>query len=397
MGALAELDKIEAALAAVLGGADPPVWSGEDAAELVEAFSRIERRGAAGKALAAHRVAVSRVWVGAGDRSAAHWLARRAGSTVGAAAAVMETAVRLEGLPATAEAFRSGQLSEVQAREIASAAAGHPGREDELLAVARSESVQGLRLACRAAVAGDRDETAAHRAVHRSRYLKHWIDDDGAARLSVRLTVEDMATVLAAVDAFEAEVFATARAQGRVEPYHAYQADALVAAARAAVSAGTDRAGGGPKVMVQVLVDHAALLRGRAEPGETCEIVGVGRVPVATARTLMADAFVTALDSDGVDVYRVAHLGRTVTAHQRSALAVRDRECVIEGCHVTRHLEIDHVEEWAATHVTRLDRLARLCHFHHHQKTYDGYQLLGSPGHWQWIPPDPTPAGAADH
>ena len=29
MGVLAELDKVDAVLAAVLGGADPPVWSGE--------------------------------------------------------------------------------------------------------------------------------------------------------------------------------------------------------------------------------------------------------------------------------------------------------------------------------------------------------------------------------
>jgi len=322
-------------------------------------------------------------------------LARRAGSTVAAAAAAIETAARLEALAATAAAFRAGQLSEVQAREIASAAAGHPEREAELLAVAGSDSVQGLRLACRAAQAADRaDDTAAHRAVHRGRYPKHGVDDDGAARLSARLTVEDMATVLAAVDAFEAEVFAQARAEGRVEPYHAYRADALVAVA-AAVCAGSGTGTGRRVVTVDVLVDHAAVLRGRVEPGETCEIAGVGPIAVATARALMADAFINVLDTDGVEVYRVAHLGRAVTAHQRTALEVRDRECVIPGCHVTSHLEIDHVEEWAATHVTRLDALARLCHFHHAQKTYDGWRLEGTPGHWQWLPPASTRASAA--
>src|SRR6202035_3550032 len=138
-------------------------------------------------------------------------------------------------------------------------------------------------------------------------------------------------------------------------------------------------------------VDHGALVRGWAEPGETCEVAGVGPIPVATAQAMMADAFLGAVVTDGVDVYTVAHLGRSVTAHQRTALEVRDRECVVEGCHVTRHLEIDHVDGWAATGITKLDRLARLCHFHHAQKTYDVYQLQGSPGHWQWIPPPAPP------
>ena len=30
---------------------------------------------------------------------------------------------------------------------------------------------------------------------------------------------------------------------------------------------------------------------------------------------------------------------------------------------------------------------ALLCHFHHHQKTYEGYRLEGEPGRWRWIPP----------
>ena len=155
MGVGAELEKVDAALAAVVGGSDPPVWSGADAAVLVEVFARIERRAAAGKALAARRVADTGVWAASGERSAAHWLARRAGSTVGAAAAAIETAERLEVLPATGEAFVAGRLSEVQAREIASAAAGHPEREAALLARAGSDSVLGLRQACRAAVAAD--------------------------------------------------------------------------------------------------------------------------------------------------------------------------------------------------------------------------------------------------
>ena len=105
---------------------------------------------------------------------------------------------------------------------------------------------------------------------------------------------------------------------------------------------------------------------------------------------MMDDAFVSAVVTDGVEVSRVAHLGRRPTAHQRSALEVRDPECVVDGCHVRVGLEIDHVEPWSATRVTKLDALARLCRFHHAQKTHEGYRLEGGPGHWRWLKPDGT-------
>jgi hypothetical protein len=88
----------------------------------------------------------------------------------------------------------------------------------------------------------------------------------------------------------------------------------------------------------------------------------------------------------------LAHLGRRPTAHQRTALVVRDPECVVPGCHVRVGLEIDHVDPWCATRVTKLDRLARLCRFHHAQKTHEGYRLEGGPGHWGWLRPDGTEA-----
>src|SRR5207244_4182174 len=85
-----------------------------------------------------------------------------------------------------------------------------------------------------------------------------------------------------------------------------------------------------------------------------------------------------------------AHLGRRPTAHQRSALEVRDPECVVPTCHVRVGLEIDHVEPWSATRITKLDALARVCRFHHAQKTHEGYRLEGGPGHWRWLKPDGT-------
>ncbi len=72
----------------------------------------------------------------------------------------------------------------------------------------------------------------------------------------------------------------------------------------------------------------------------------MGPVPVATARSLMADAFGAAVVTNGVDVFSVAHLGRSVTAHQRSALEARGYRCEVPGCGATRGLEIDHIHDW---------------------------------------------------
>ena len=137
-----------------------------------------------------------------------------------------------------------------------------------------------------------------------------------------------------------------------------------------------------------VRIDHAALVRGWRRAEECCEIDGIGLVPVATVRAMMSDAFLAAVVTDGVDIRSVAHLGRAVTARQRTALLARDPVCVIPGCDVRRGLEIDHVEDWAATRVTRVDSLARICAHHHRQKTYEGWRLAGPPGQWTWTGPD---------
>lgn len=90
---------------------DPAVLDDGLAASLVAEFDRLERLAAAGKALAARRVADSNRWVSDGARSAAHWVADRTGVAVGSAVSTLETAERLDRLPGTDTAFRAGRLS----------------------------------------------------------------------------------------------------------------------------------------------------------------------------------------------------------------------------------------------------------------------------------------------
>src|SRR5438132_11440603 len=139
---------VEAAMREIVTGLAPETLTADAAANLVDTCATSARLAGAGKALAARRVADSNLWRGAGERSAAHWLARRAGASVGAALATLETAARLRELPGVDAALRAGELSGVQANEIASAAGADAKAEAELVAVARNDGF-ALRDKCR--------------------------------------------------------------------------------------------------------------------------------------------------------------------------------------------------------------------------------------------------------
>ena len=130
-----------------------------------------------------------------------------------------------------------------------------------------------------------------------------------------------------------------------------------------------------PPAMVVVQVDLAALKRGRALPAERCELQGVGPVAVPVVRSLVDDAFLACVFTEAGDIRAVAHLGRTVNQHLRTALVFRDRHCVVPGCGTGYGLEIDHVVPLESGGDTRLDNLALLCRHHHRMKTYEGWTL----------------------
>jgi len=433
-----------------LATADPDRVATARAAELVELFADIERLGAAGKVLFAERAAKSTVWRDQGSRSAASWMADKTGTGLGDAIATLETAAALQSLPETSEALRRGALSSAQVKAIATAAAGHPRAESELLAVAATHSLKGLKERCaqvRARAASAAEEVARYNAVKAARYVRHWADPDGAFRLDAKLTPDAGAKLLSAIEGEADARFAEARKAQDHDPPAAYMADALVAlvtfrstwsprqgssgssgsselsassessassgsselsassessassgcsgsydpsgSSGSARSPGTSRS---QRSTVCIRVDAAALRRGYAESGETCHIPGVGPVPVATATRQLSDAFVKLLVTDGVDVSTVCHVGRSVPAHVQTALEERDLHCVVPGCDVAHGLENHHWDvPYAECGTSTLAGLARVCGWHHDLLTYDGYTLGGGPGLWVLdAPPGPA-------
>ncbi|MDQ3783694.1 MAG: 13E12 repeat family protein [Actinomycetota bacterium] len=319
-------------LKAAVAELDPDVLEGTQAAKLVEVFAEAERLGAAGKGLAARRVADSGAWRASGERSAAHWMAAATGTSVGSAVGLLETAARLGELPGTDAAVRTGALSEAQTKEVAAAAAADPAAEKELLECADRDSLTALReRAAKVRAAAVSDEAERYELVHKRRWLRHWSDPDGAFRLDARLTPDAGTAVLAALEPSRERLLAEARAAGRREPHEAYAADALVAVAGHVRDCDTEPERTGPGALVHVLVDHKALTRGHVEGAESCEIAGVGPIPAATARALASDSILSVLVTDGTDIKTVSHPGRTIPARLRTALLARDRKCVVPG------------------------------------------------------------------
>jgi len=366
---------------------------GDEAAELVDLGIEVERLGAAIKLIAADRVGSER-WRAAGFRSAAAWMAAKAGTPVGPAIRALETLRLLDDLPATAAAFHSGRLSILQVSEVVDVASEWPHTEQHLLNAAEMLSLNDLREECRrvkAALVTDEDDR--YRRLRKGRYLRSWTDRDGAVRLSARLTPDDGARLLTQVDSICDEMVADAKTGGWFESREAHRADALVSLAR---SSRASDASPDPEATIHVWVDYDAMVRGHTIEGEQCEIPGIGPIPVSVARQLANDAYLKVLVTKADDIVAVAHAGRTIPARLRTFLECRDPKCIVPTCGERRGLQIDHRQPVAAGGLTRLDNLARLCRRHHYEKSVLGYRYRGGPGAWEWIPPEtPTPPDPA--
>ena len=195
---------------------------------MLAAFAEIEKLASGGKLLSARRVETSNVWRRKGHRSAAAHVAEATGVGLGPAIHALKAARQLGSLPTTEEALRDGRLSEVQVKEIADAAIRQPDAEQELVDTAQKEPLTLLKLRCRRVKATQGDQNAAYTAIHRSRFFRHWTDDDGGVRFDARLTPDEGARLVASIKTEADRLAVEARRAGLNEPRRALDADALV-------------------------------------------------------------------------------------------------------------------------------------------------------------------------
>ncbi len=357
---------------------DASALAPEVALRMVDEFGAIRRVVDGMLAKTAKRVTESDLV----ERDGAALVARTLGVRTGEVRAALETAARLEALPATDAAVREGRLSASAAEMIAIAATANPGAEDNLLRVA-ADGLVPLKDACIKARAAVEDPTARRARQHRLREFHSWTDSDGMIAGRYRLTPEVGGAVTKAIEAGVQRIFRSRTAGTDHEPNCAYAADAfagfVLGGAKGTQTANDEPAESntsqdprlpkGIDIRLNVMIDHGVMMRGGTADGEVCEIPGVGPVDVNWVKELLGSAFVTAIIKKGKNIVTVAHLGRHIPAEVQTALLVSGRECDVEGCNHRGYLERDHHDDYARGGATSFANLGWLCYRHHRLKS----------------------------
>ncbi len=384
----------------VYGRLDPVAVGLAEVPPVFDALAELERLCGGAVVRMAARYEEAGTWKRNGARSPEDDIARKTGTGTSRARRKLSTSKRLCSQPKIDDAVRRGRVSPDQADEVSDGAGASPDAEDELLDTAQRKPLHDLRRKVaeeRAKADKDREERA--RRLHRQRAVRRWDDPDGMGNLLLRLPGDAMAEVDARLKPLIDRAFADARDAGRFESVEAYTADVVKGlllsdvGSRSGDGAGTDGGSGRrqdvrPEKKVIALIDADALNRGRVEGDETCEIAGVGPVSVSAVRRLLSEAFLSVVIRKGTDIRNVTHLGRQVTATQRTALEARGGRC--ERCGSRHLLDIDHNEGWTLTHDTRLDDLSWFCWHCHDQKTRHNLRAVGGLGAKRFVRRDGT-------
>ncbi len=393
-------------LAVLVGSVDASRLAGSDARVALDAVLEAEKLLGGARLLLSARVAETRSWGGDGARSFEDWLTSRTGGSFGSARRDAETAESLGRRTGLADALRQGALSTDQAAEVASAATADPASEGELVERAKGETLRQTRQRAervKAAARSAEQDAATAKRQHAARQVRFGTDAEGCATLLASGPPGAVAEVRAELERQAQGTFTAAYADGRREPAAAYAFDALVEMARRSRSGGSGDGADGddraprPRTAVSVIVDLAALRRGSLEPGERCEIPGVGSVPVAWAVEQLGEATLRLFLRHGGDLRSMATTSRTPTEHMKVCLEVLHDGCVV--CGNRHHLEIHHTTSatgWADTRRTRLDELAPLCGHHHDLLTTAGWTLRPADPPFTWTLHPPEPRGPSD-
>ena len=345
------------------------------------------------------------------EASKARWLAMRAGQSTRDAGRDIAVSDALLELSETDRAMRRGELSAAQAHEVTSAAVLDPSAEAELLALAREGSLAELKRAAKKVRAAATDNEKKARDAHEHRDLAAGSDEEtGEGWFHGHGPTTAVAELLAHLEPWVQAEFERARKDGRRERRGALMFDAALNALRFAAACRRGRMAGqgpapdpaswphgpdgpvtwpsGPPVNILVRVDLTTILRGHAIAGETCEIDGLGPVPLAALREWFPQAAIDLIITKGVNVFNVTHLGRNVNARQQTVMDWLGEQCTRLGCPATRQLQIDHRVDWHKIHITEIANLDKLCIPDHNRKTREGWSLVEGTGRRRMVPPD---------
>ncbi len=292
-------------------------------------------------------------WAEWGVMSCAHWLSWRCGIGLTAGREHVRVGRVLRGLPLVQQAFASGELSYSKVRALTRVASEKT--EAELVELARHATGAQLERLCRQYGRVLQATSANAAAMHERQQLNTFWDDDGMLVVQGRLTPEDGAALLAALDQAAASVPEATREFGGT----AVRAQALVTLAT--------RGGAPAEVVVHVDADTLAgdEIKSRSELG------GGPALAPETVRRLGCDAAVVAMIERNGEPLSVGRRTRAIPPALRRALRSRDQGCRFPGCTHEKHLHAHHIQHWAQGGPTEIGNLVQLCS-HHHQLVHEG-------------------------
>jgi hypothetical protein len=326
-------------------------------------------------------------WAEWGVNSCAHWLSWRCSIVLRAAREQVRVARCLGDLALITEEFAAGRLSYSKVRAITRIAT--PENEEYLVMLAvhatgaqMEKIVSGYRGVLKATTEGAQD-------AHARRYLYWERDHDGSVLIQARLTPDDGALLIAALEQAdqaaqaereEEEECSAEHLDGEVrrDPPSARRADALTALARAELAYGGSGHAGPDPVELVVHVDVESL--GGEVIEERSELANGPSIAPETARRLGCDAgIVRIVERDGKPL-SVGRRTRAISPALKRALRDRDPHCRFPSCTHERYLHAHHIQHWARGGPTNLDNLIHLCPHHHRLVHEGGYTLASTAG-----------------
>lgn len=295
-----------------------------------------------------------------GCRNSAVWLAWQCGLNLRAARDRVRVARALEGLPLMSAAFANGTVSYSKVRALTRIAS--PQNEEALMGLAVDATAAQLeRIAASYRRVLDRHDGVS---AHQRRYVRCEHDDDGTVALHGRLTPEQGALLMKALEiAIEQANAAAGTSRG------ASRADALALIAESFLANGPAARTGGDRYQVMLNFDAEVLA---FDSDGACELEGGHAIDPETARRLACDcALVVAERGADGEVLNIGRKTRSIPTAIRRALRARDATCRFPGCDEIRWLDGHHGRHYAHGGETSLANLVHLC-WHHHRLVHEG-------------------------
>ena len=358
---------------------------GQDIVDIRRAIDRLE----AESIRRLHRFHRERGAQADGGGSTVSWLRRACGMTVKAAAYRVHLARTLGELPATLDSARAGRASFSNVTMIAHLAEDVGVEqvrpfEKILLGAAETFEPRAMRTLTQATrLRLDPDGVLADdNRAHERRWFECEQTYGGVFVLRGELDAEGGALVKTAIDALSHGM-----SQGEERLASQRRADALVDLAATQLRCGDHRDVHGQRPHLTVTVSADTLRSGAA--AAPAELGGVGPIHPETARRIACDAVRTVVTvappaedpvwmaaSTPALPLSVGRATRTIPAHLRTALNLRDQGCRFPGCdRPPAWTDGHHIIHWPDGGLTELENLVSLCRPHHRAVHEEGWRI----------------------